>query len=161
MTVFTFLGTVDSLETVARAYQDSLGEVVQSFEIVEGAYHYTLHDESVLVLAQGEEGKNKEAFLAQKEKWMEFYQNVDTEHKEIQENLLEQIQQWNIEVKIQFEETENEDRTACLFGSALETAENLKGFVMLDDLTLLDSQADVVLDEEGYSDLEEFIPFSL
>lgn len=155
MTVFTFLGSVDSLETVVKAYQNSLGEVMRGVEVIEGNYHITLHDDSILVIGVPEQGENPEKFAKQKEEWTEFYQGVTTEHTGIQESLLLLIERWETIVCIQFQETENEDRTACIFGSALETAECLNGFIQLEDYTLMDCQADIVLDGDGYSDLEK------
>lgn len=156
MTVFTFLSADQSFDTVAKAYQASLGEVVQSQQKNHGVYEYTLHDDSVLCLALPEKGDTPEKLALLQEQWIEFYESCDTEHKEIQKNLLEQLKLWNSAVEIRFQETENEDRTACIFGSALETAENLKGFILTEDFTLYDSQADIVLDGDGYSDLDVF-----
>lgn len=159
MTIFTFLATDQSLETVSNGYRASLGEVVRQFSDKQGAHEYTLHDDSLVTLSMPEKGETPEKFALLQEKWIAFYQNRETVHTEIQKNLLVQIEKWNTIVEISFQETENEDRTACIFGSALETAENLKGFILTEDYTLYDSQADIVLDEDGYSDLDEFEPY--
>lgn len=156
MTVFTYIGYENSVEEVAKAYQESLGEVVLHCEEKGGMYQYTLHDSSILSLFIPEQGKTAESFEEQRGEWMSFYKNVQTSHQKIQKCLLQEIPKWSIMVQISFQETENEDRTACLFGSTLETAENMKGFVLLEDMTLLNSQADVVLDADGDSDLSSF-----
>ncbi len=156
MTTFTFLATGQSLESISKAYQESLGEVIVQVQEKQGAYVCTLHDDSVLTISTPETGNTPEGFFLLQEKWGEFFGSRETEHKEIQKSLLEQIKRWDTMVEVQFVETENEDRTACIFGSLLVVAEQLQGFILTEELTLYNSQADIVFDEEGYSDLEEF-----
>lgn len=159
MTTFKFLTTNQSLESISKAYHASLGEVSQNFRDNQGIHEFTLHDETMVSLSIPEGGKTPEKFALSQEKWKRFYQTCETVHTDIQENLLIQIEKWDTLVEISFEETENEDRTACIFGSALEAAENLKAFILTEDMTLYDSQADIVLDEDGYSDLDAFEPY--
>lgn len=158
MISFTFFATLQSLQEVGNQLKTQLGTVVTHINTSQKGYQFLLDDNTPLAMEISPLADTGEKLLAQKQQLIDFYGAVQTKHPTTQEGLKKQIALWNVMLTIAFPESEDADRNNFIFSSVVKTAHALHGYLLLEDMTLLNGKGQIVFNKEGHSDEGSFVP---
>lgn len=90
----------------------------------------TLHDNTLMVFNLSHES-TRASFIASHVTGMaNYFSQAETEHSEVKENVLRQINCFNCVTGITFETDEDEDRTSYLTGTLFNMAAELNAFLL-------------------------------
>lgn len=152
MISFTFYAVLQSLQEAGNTLNEELGTVVAHINTSQKGYQFLLDDNTPLAMELSPQGDSGEKLQAKKQELVSYYSAVETKHPTTKEGLLKQITLWNVMLTIAFPESEDSKRNNFLFSSVVKTAQRLQGFIMLEDMTILNGKGQVVFNAQGESD---------
>lgn len=118
----------------------------------------TLHDNTLMVFSLSHESTRASFITSHVTGMANYFSQAETEHSEVKENVLRQINCFNCVTGITFETDDDEERTSYLTSTLFNMAAELNAFLLYPNMSIFNGQRQLVFSIRGESELTSFVP---
>lgn len=152
----TFMGIVNGIEQITKHAQMLLGSRAIHLVEEEGSFAITLDDYTKFVIHIPEYVNTKEKLEGYQVAMFNHVRMIKTDKKDIQINLLKQIQLSRLIGNIQFDLTSDDSRNDFLYSVAITLMKEFQTCILMPNKDILNCNSKLILSSDGKSDLNEY-----